>query len=85
MEWFRRYYGIVSGGVVTATIVVVVVVDRGADHFSLQVPSQDIDLEGLIHHGHLLQTRGYLDPEMNGQLSKTLPSLVEHLHCKTGI
>jgi hypothetical protein len=59
-------------------MVVVVIVDGG--HLSLQVPSQDIDLEGIIHRGRLQRISGSLDPEMNGHLSKMLPSLVERLH-----
>jgi hypothetical protein len=55
------------------------------EHSSLQLPNQDIDLEGVIHHGRLQWMSGSLDPEMNGHLSKTHESLVEHLHLKTGI
>jgi hypothetical protein len=41
------------------------------DHFSLQMPSQDIDLEGAIHHGRLQRLRRLLDPEMYSHLFKT--------------
>jgi hypothetical protein len=30
------------------------------------MPSQDIDLEGIIHYGRLQRLKGPLDPEMNG-------------------
>jgi hypothetical protein len=54
---------------VEATIVVTVIVD-GGENSSLQVPNRDIDFEGVIYHDHLQWMTGWLDPEMNGHLSK---------------
>jgi hypothetical protein len=52
------------------TAIVAAVVVNGGEHSSLQFPNQDIDLEGVIPHDRLQWMTGWLDPEMNGHLSK---------------
>jgi hypothetical protein len=59
---------------------VTVVVIAGGEHSSLKVPSQDIDLEGVILHGPLHWIIGYWDPDMNGHLSKLHESIMEQVH-----
>jgi hypothetical protein len=66
-----------------AAIITVVVVDAG-EHASLMVPSQDMDLEGVILHDPLQQIIGYWDPEMNGHLSKPIESFAEKVDSQSG-
>jgi hypothetical protein len=64
-----------KAGAVEAAIVVAVVIDR-AEHTSLKVPSQDMDLEGLILHVPLQRIIRCSDPEMNDHLLKPIESFV---------
>jgi hypothetical protein len=48
------------------------------------VPSQDMDLEGVILHDPLQQIIGYWDPEMNGHLSKPIESFAEQVDSQSG-